>query len=105
VTRLQILLTAAAVTLAPLAAAIPSASAQVIYVHREPPPLRREVIIERPGPSRDWVWQAGHWRWDGHDYDWVPGHWERRPHVRAVWVPGHWARHHGDWFWVEGHWR
>ena len=89
----------------PLAAAIPGAQAQVVVVHRGPPALRHEVIIARPGPSRDWFWQPGYWRWDGHDYDWVGGRWERRPHARAVWVSPHWAHRHGDWVFVEGHWR
>lgn len=100
--RVQVLLTAAALAFAPLAATIPSAQAEVIYVHRGPPPLRHEIIVRRPGP--DFEWQAGFWRWDGRDYIWVPGHWEPR-HGRHGWVPGHWAHRHGDWFWVEGHWR
>ncbi|MES1157076.1 MAG: hypothetical protein ABUL73_04765 [Alphaproteobacteria bacterium] len=101
----RITLAALALSAAPLAAAIPTAQAETIIVHRGPPPLRHEVIIARPGPGRDWFWQPGYWRWTGNDYDWVGGRWEHRPHARAVWVSPHWAHRHRDWVFVEGHWR
>ncbi len=86
-------------------AIVPAARADVIVVHRGPPPLRHEVIVARPGPAHLWYWQPGFWRWTGHDYDWVAGHWVRRPHARAVWVAPHWVHRHRDWVFVEGHWR
>ena len=98
-------LIATALATASFAAIGAAQAAEVIIVHRGPPPLRHEVIVARPGPGRLWYWQPGFWRWDGRDYDWVPGRWERRPHPRAVWVAPHWVRRHGDWVFVEGHWR
>jgi WXXGXW repeat (2 copies) len=104
--RLHVLAAAAMLALAPLAAVPPAAAeAHVVVVRRAPPPLRHEAIARRPGPSRDWFWQPGFWRWDGHDYDWVGGHWVRRPHRGAVWVAPHWTHRHGEWRFVEGHWR
>lgn len=103
--RVHTLLTALALSIAPLAAVVPAAQAEVIVVHRGPPPLRHERIIVRPGPARDYFWQPGYWRWTGNDYEWNAGRWERRPHARAVWVSPHWAHRRGDWRFVEGHWR
>ena len=74
---------------------------------KPPPPVRYEVAPPLP-PERVelMVWDPGHWRWDGHDWDWVSGHYVKRPHREARWVPGHWdARANGTWIWVEGRWR
>jgi len=74
-----------------------------VIVYRAPPQPRAEPVP--PPPSERVVWDPGHWRWDGHDWDWVPGHYEERPYREAVWVPGHWAERNGGWFWVAGGWR
>ncbi len=75
----------------------------VVYVHREPPPMRMEVVPAPP--TVEHVWVPGHWAWRGDDYAWVPGHHAVRPHPRAVWVEGHWSRHPSGWYWTEGCWR
>ncbi len=68
-----------------------------------PPPLRREIVP--PPPPGPYVWQPGHWQWDGHGYFWAPGHYvRRRPHWRRF-HPGHWVRRPRGWVWVEPGWR
>ena len=83
-----------------IAAAIPTRA-------QEPPPYRPvpELRYEQVPPHREgFLWEPGHWRWDGHDYHWERGHWiEHRPHYR-FYVHGHWERRGPGWFWVEPHW-
>ena len=67
-----------------------------------PPPLYQEVIPGPPGPR--YVWQPGHWVWNGYGYAWVRGHYiVVQPHYHQ-WVHGHWAQGPNGWFWVPGHW-
>lgn len=77
-----------------------------IVVTRPPPPLRNEEIPPPPsgGPAEVYVWQRGHWHWDGHEYVWKPGHHERRPATTATWVPPEWVAHEGRWVFKAGHW-
>ncbi len=70
-----------------------------------PPAPREEVIIAAPGPREQFIWDPGHWRWNGAEYVWDGGHWIKRPHARAEWVPAHWTQRHGQWVLIEGHWR
>jgi hypothetical protein len=79
-----------------------SAGAEVV-VRVGPPPIRVETVP--PPPDRRYVWDPGHWRWNGRIYVWVPGHYIRNPHRYGRWVPGHWVNRGGGWYWVEGHWR
>jgi len=87
------------VTLAALASA-PAFAQQVVIVQQAPPPMRMEVM---PSPRPGYVWDQGHWRWEGRGYVWMPGHWQP---VRygAHWRPGHWQARGPNWYWVEGHW-
>ena len=74
---------------APLVAcASAPAQGERVYIREDPPPLRREVIIERPGP----------------EYIFIRGHWIYGPHGGYAWVPGRWVRPEGRYHrWVEGH--
>jgi WXXGXW repeat (2 copies) len=81
----------------------PKSLAQEVIVRLPPPPVRVETVP--PPPTRYYVWDPGHWRWDGRAYVWVPGHYIHNPHHSANWVPGHWVERHGGWSWVQGHWR
>jgi hypothetical protein len=84
--------------------AIPSKSAAQEVIVKVPPPAVRVETIPPP-PNPDYVWDPGHWKWDGHGYVWVPGHYVHKHHHYAKWIPGHWVERHGGWYWVEGHWR
>jgi YXWGXW repeat-containing protein len=77
--------------------------AGVIYVSRQPPVERVEVISVRPGAAH--VWIGGHWDWRESDFIWIGGRWEEpRPGYRT-WVPGRWAHDRNGWYFIEGHWR
>jgi len=83
----------------------PPPPAAVVYVPAAPPAEVVEVMPAPPDQRPIWIWQKGHWRWDGRQYVWHPGHWaERPPHV-AEWIAPHWESHANGWFFVEGHWR
>ena len=73
---------------------------RVIYVDREPPPVRHEVIpAARPG----FVWQEGYWDWRNGRHVWVKGHWvkERRGYY---WHPTRWEQRDGRWVFERGTW-
>ena len=75
----------------------------VVYVTREPPAERVEVISTSPGTN--FVWVRGHWGWTGSDFDWIPGRWVVPSSGFTAWVPGHWQHDNHGWFWIDGHWR
>jgi len=75
-----------------------------VYVREGPPPVRREIVVERP--NRDYVYIRGHWIYgrDGR-YAWIPGQWIRPEGRRHSWVDGRWAHDRSGWYYIEGHWR
>ena len=84
----------------------PPPAQAVVYVQKPPPAEIVEVVPAPPGPANVWVWQKGHWRWDGYNYHWFPGHWVQRPPNVTVWVAPHWEARGGNGFvFVEGTWR
>jgi hypothetical protein len=77
--------------------------AQAVPPYGPIPPPRYEVVP--PPPSAQYIWQPGHWHWDGYRYAWVGGHYViRQPHY-AAYVPGRWEHHGPNWVWVPAHWR
>ncbi len=65
------------------------------------PPPRYEALPPPPGGA--YIWQPGHWRWNGYQYVWFPGRYiPRGPY--AHFVPGHWALRYGQWVWIPQHW-
>ncbi|HYY27032.1 MAG TPA: hypothetical protein VE860_03760 [Chthoniobacterales bacterium] len=86
----------------PLAAPVSSDAAEVVIRAAPPNPIIETVP---PPPGRSYVWDPGHWRWNGYRYVWIRGHYVRRPHYGGAWVPGHWVSRPGGWVWIEGHWR
>lgn len=78
----------------------PTFAQSEVIIREAPPPMRVEAVpVERPG----YVWDRGHWRYEGRGYAWVPGHWQ--PVMRnARWEPGHWESRGPNWYWREGHW-
>ncbi len=89
--------------LAFLAGCGPLPPAGAVFVVREPPRPRAEVLIGAPGPGFTWI--AGYWQWGREEYRWVPGRWERPPARFRHWEPGRWRHHRNGWYWVEGRWR
>src|SRR5579883_1261835 len=63
----------------------------------EPPPP--------PAPPGRYVWEPGHWQWNGVRYVWVPGRYVVRGPRYAHYVPGRWVFRGGAWVWVPAHWR
>ena len=80
---------------------IGSAVAQPLPYAPIPPP-RYEVV---PAYRNGYIWQPGHWHWNGVQYVWFPGVYVvRRPYyhhwVEGYWGPGPYGRH----AWRRGHW-
>ncbi len=104
-----VLLSLAVAMAAPLVAGtlIAPAEAQIdISIGLAPPPVRIETPPPPPGPPAEFVWQPGHWRWDGHQHVWHAGVWAHPPAGYHAWVAPHWDRHpDGHWSFVEGYWR
>jgi hypothetical protein len=50
-----------------------------VIVQRPPPP---PIIVEAPPPPPPehpyWVWERGHWTWNGYNWVWVHGHYVER---------------------------
>lgn len=67
------------------------------------PPPRVEVVP--PPPAARYIWQPGHWHWNGYRYVWIAGRYViRQPHY-AQYVPGHWALRGPNWVWIPAHWQ
>jgi WXXGXW repeat (2 copies) len=71
---------------------------------RETPPLQAEPPPPPP-PGPRYVWEPGHWHWNGGAYVWVGGHYMVRHPGWHEFVHGHWAQRAGGWVWVPAHWR
>ncbi len=83
----------------------PEVGVAEVVVERPPPPVRVEEVPPPPAAHPEsFVWQPGHWRWDGRDYEWHPGHYERRPARTAYWVAPEWVERQGRWVFRPGHW-
>ena len=74
-----------------------------VFIVREPPPLRREAIVVRPG--RTYIWVEGYWVWRQPEFVWVPGRWALPPTGARKWQPGRWHHEPRGWFWIEGYWK
>jgi hypothetical protein len=75
----------------------------IAVVTESPPPLRHEVIVERPSVTH--VWISGYWDWREGRYVWIPGRWERPPRERVVWVEPRWERRGNGYVFVDGYWK
>ncbi|MDR5877312.1 hypothetical protein [Caballeronia sp. LZ032] len=74
-------------------------AAAVIIAPSAPPAPRYERI---PPPRAGFIWEAGHWVWQGR-YVWAAGRWVE---VRAGrrWIAGVWSPYRGQYRYVPGHW-
>ncbi len=78
----------------------------IVRVQAPPPAEIVEVQPPPPSPAEVWVWQRGHWRWNGNQYVWAHGHWAQRPGYAQAWVAPHWEPHpQGGYVFIEGTWR
>jgi len=75
----------------------------VVYVSREPPVERVEVIPVAPAVG--FVWIKGYWAWRASEFAWMPGRWERPIEGRREWIPHRWEHDRNGWYLVEGRWR
>jgi len=79
--------------------------AHAVYVQTPPPNEIIETQIPPPDNSGFWVWQRGHWRWNGFRYFWSAGHWVRRPANYNAWIAPHWEARGNGWIFFEGRWQ
>ncbi len=87
-----------------LSASAGSAIAQPPPTYAPIPEPRYEVVP--PPRGERFLWQPGHWHWNGYRYIWNGGHYvERRPYYRH-WIAGHWewAPRWGRYVWRPAHW-
>src|SRR5437868_528939 len=86
--------------LAALAVSVPALAGAPLALHGEV----AQAQIPAPAPSPSYVWEPGHWSWNGMQYLWQPGRYVERPAVSATYTPGHWEQQANGWVWVEGRW-
>jgi hypothetical protein len=79
------------------------ASAALAQGYPPPPPLRYEVVPVVPGPR--YVWEPGHWVWNGRAYAWIGGHYIVRRAAYHEYVHGHWGERYGHPVWIGPYWR
>ncbi len=95
-------LLAASLAAMPLGVAMPLGAAFAQPAYPPLPPPRVERVPPPPGGA--YIWEPGHWQWDGVRYAWEPGHYIARRAEYRRWEPGHWAARGGAWVWVPPHW-
>jgi YXWGXW repeat-containing protein len=77
-----------------------------IVAQKEPPAPKAEAVPPPPqGPAEYFIWEPGHWHWNGYEYIWIAGRYIERPYRSSVWVHGGWT-YNGNltWTWTPGHW-
>ncbi|HTC08210.1 MAG TPA: hypothetical protein VK726_05480 [Acetobacteraceae bacterium] len=86
-----------------LAVAVP-ALAQPPLPYGPVPPPRYEAVP--PPPGTRYVWEPGHWHWNGVRYVWFGGHYVIREARYHHWVEGRWvwSPPAGRWVWRAAHW-
>jgi hypothetical protein len=93
----------AAISVVVLAIGVGSAVAQPPPPAGAPPPQYEAVP---PPPGERYVWEPGHWHWNGVQYVWFRGHYVIRQAGYGHYVPGHWGWRPGlgRYVWVPAHW-
>src|SRR5437867_3511023 len=76
------------------------ATAAEVFVRVAPPPPRTEVV---PPPRQGWIWEPGHWEWNGHRHVWRHGVWVRERRGWRYHEPA-WVEHDGRWRFERGRW-
>ena len=67
-------------------------------------PPAPQTELPPPAPSPRYVWEPGHWSWNGIQYVWTPGRYVESPTALSTYQPGHWEQGPSGWVWVEGRW-
>ncbi len=79
-----------------------AAQAQQFVVQVAPPAPQYEAV---PAPRPGYVWDAGHYAWQGNRYVWVPGRWMSARNGYD-WQERRWVqRGNGQWVLVGGSWQ
>jgi hypothetical protein len=86
----------------PSAATPPPSSSTAALAPNPPPPPQAETPPPAPGPT--YVWEPGHWYWNGVQYQWQPGRYVAKPTTTATYTPGHCEQRPEGWVWVGGAW-
>ncbi|HEX4377764.1 MAG TPA: hypothetical protein VHZ99_11500 [Steroidobacteraceae bacterium] len=94
---------AAALSLAALGLAKPSAALDIgVSINVAPPVL--PVYEQPPIPEPGYIWTPGYWAWSDDGYYWVPGTWVEPPEEGLLWTPGYWGWDNGAYLWHGGYW-
>ena len=69
-----------------------------------PPPLRYEAVP--PPRGERFIWEPGHWHWNGARYVWFGGRYVERRRGYGHYVPGRWvwSPRMGRHEWIGAHW-
>ena len=77
-----------------------------LWAQPSPEVAQAQVPAYPPAPAPSltpsYVWEAGHWAWDGYRYVWQPGRYVESARAAASLVPGQWDRQATGWMWTEG---
>ena len=75
------------------------------YPYPPVPPPRYEPVPPPPGGA--YVWEPGHWHWNGFRYVWAGGHYVVRGPAYGRYVQGHWrwSPRRGQYVWEPAHWQ
>ena len=70
------------------------------------PPAPKVETRPPPPSNKEYVWIAGHWKWEpaAKAHAWVPGHWEKHK-IGHTWVHAHWVVYGGKYHFIPGYWR
>lgn len=88
-----------AIVASSLGAVVLPAQAEIV-LNFAPPASRYENV---PPPRRGYVWESGHWQWNGRRHEWVAGHWERARRGYAYHGP-RWEERDGRWYYYGPNW-
>ena len=84
------------------AVATPTASmAQVEFNLTFGPPVT--IYEPVPAPRSGYIWQAGHWNWDGNRHVWSNGNWQAARPGYSYNAP-RWVEHNGRWNYQASRW-
>ncbi len=86
--------------------AVATGAAQAQPYGGPPPyqPIPEPRYEEAPPPRHGYMWEPGHWHWDGRQYVWFPGRTVTMRQSYHRYVPGYWAQRGPRWVWIPAHW-